>query len=128
MQTFREFMQAREKAASSFARGCPDEVLALTTTNQPASFFGPFGQTKEGPAAVRKYYEDVRDQFGNGGQGRLKILHLAESGDLAYWCGYQDGKIELEGKLVPTHLRVTELFRRENGDWKLVHRHADRPQ
>lgn len=128
MQTFNDFMKTRDSAASAFSRGQPDEVLALTTSKEPATFFGPYGQTMQGPDVVRKYYEGVRDQFGTGGKGHLEILHSGESGDLAYWCGFQKAAIELEGKLVQTDLRVTELFRRENGDWKLVHRHADRPE
>jgi ketosteroid isomerase-like protein len=27
--------------------------------------------------------------------------------------------------MTPVSVRVTSVFRRENGDWKLLHRHAD---
>jgi ketosteroid isomerase-like protein len=31
------------------------------------------------------------------------------------------------GPVAPITLRVTHLYRREDGEWKIVHRHADRP-
>jgi ketosteroid isomerase-like protein len=55
-------------------------------------------------------------------------MHMAASGDLAYWVGVQRSVVNVRGQEqgVPMDLRVTEIFRRERGEWKLVQRHADR--
>lgn len=52
---------------------------------------------------------------------------MAASGDVAYWAGFQRSNIRMQGKVqaIPMDLRVTEVFRRQDGAWKLVHRHAD---
>ena len=34
-------------------------------------------------------------------------------------------KVGGAGELTPVTIRVTSIFRREDGVWKLVHRHAD---
>ncbi len=54
-------------------------------------------------------------------------MQSGADGDFGFWTGFQDSEAKLEGKdkLVPMRLRVTELYSRRNGDWKLIHRHAD---
>ncbi|WP_170990154.1 nuclear transport factor 2 family protein [Aquamicrobium sp. LC103] len=125
MSGFSEFMKIREAAAEAFTRGKTGEVVALSTSQEPASFFGPDGNILRGAAGVRSAYDEGGSQFGAGGDSRFEIVHAAEGGDIAYWAGVQEAVVEIGGRRVAMSLRVTELFRRENGEWKLVHRHAD---
>jgi ketosteroid isomerase-like protein len=50
------------------------------------------------------------------------------SGDLAYTVGYEKCTRSWDGGPPESStLRVTHVYRRENGEWKIVHRHADPP-
>jgi ketosteroid isomerase-like protein len=53
---------------------------------------------------------------------------VGRSGDLAYTVGYEHTVLSIDGgPVAPLTRRVTHLYRREDGEWKIVHRHADRP-
>ena len=56
-----------------------------------------------------------------------QVLQMGASGEVAHWAGIQRSTVRMKGKAdaIPIDLRVTEVFRREDGEWKLVHRHAD---
>jgi ketosteroid isomerase-like protein len=47
-------------------------------------------------------------------------------GDMAYTVGFEHFTSSFHGgPPSPRTFRVTHIYRRENGDWKLAHRHAD---
>lgn len=125
MSDFQQFMKQREAAASAYCRGEGKPVDALTTPHNPASFFGPDGKAVKGAKAVRENFDAGARNFGPSGESHFEIFDARSSGDVGYWTGLQHAEVEMAGKHMPMSLRVTELFRREAGEWKLVHRHAD---
>jgi len=46
-------------------------------------------------------------------------------GDLGYTVGYEHTSASVNGEPRQNSLRVTQIYRREEGEWKVVHRHAD---
>ena len=58
----------------------------------------------------------------------LEHLVIATSGDLAYTVGFERSHVSIDGGPPgDMTLRVTHIYRRIDGDWRLVHRHADFP-
>ncbi|MEU0793082.1 nuclear transport factor 2 family protein [Amycolatopsis sp. NPDC005961] len=49
------------------------------------------------------------------------------SGDLAYTVGFEQNTVSINGWPATYTLRVTHVYRREDGEWRIVHRHGDRP-
>jgi ketosteroid isomerase-like protein len=67
-------------------------------------------------------------RFSNLTDYRFELVAAGASGDLAYTVGYEHASFSMDGGPVePITLRVTHVYRREDGEWKIVHRHADAP-
>ena len=124
---FAQLIEVRESAARAYVAGDAHPVSALATRNDPATFYSPGGDAVRGASAVTERYQKDVHAFEAGGTTRFEVLHSASSGELAYWTGFQLAEARMRGRkeLLPMKLRETELFRREDGAWKLIHRHAD---
>ena len=121
------FFKQRERAAEEYTNGNPAPVVDLVPQDGDATFHSPGGDTVKGREAVAERYGSDAERFRPGSETELEVLQSAESGDLAFWTGFQRAKVQMAGKdePVPMKIRVTEVFRRENGEWKMIHRHAD---
>ena len=126
LHDFEQFMKRREDAARAYVRGDAAPLGRIVARLSPATFFGPRGGYEQGSDHVYSIYERDATHF-TSGDTSFEILHMAASDGIAYWVGFQRAMIRLDGgaEAIPFDLRVTEVFRREGDEWKLVHRHAD---
>lgn len=126
MQNFERFMNERETAAGAYVSGDAAPLLDLAAQTDPATFFGPSGNYVTGAKEVRSSHQQGAKMFAPGVENRFEILHMGSDKDLAYWVGFQRATTHMkDGSTVPFNLRITEIFRREGDEWKLLHRHAD---
>jgi ketosteroid isomerase-like protein len=126
-EDFAQFLQAREQASAAYIEGNIAPLAAITARQEPASFMPPSGTVVTGAVAVAKAQTEGAQRFRPGSRGRFEIIQSGSSGDVGFWTGLHHAELAIQGKdqPVPMVLRMTEIFRREDGSWKLVHRHAD---
>lgn len=124
-EDFKTFFEAaRRPAASAFAAGDGAPVVRLSAQGGQATFFDPGGGFTEGAEAINRANREGASHFGPSGTTELQVKDLAESGDLAFWTGFQTADLDVGGKRQLMRLRVTETYRREADGWKMIHRHA----
>jgi ketosteroid isomerase-like protein len=124
---FEQFMKHRVQVAQAYVSGNSDPLAEISTHRPPATFFSPAGGFRQGPEEVIETNNRGAQQFKPGGETHLEILQMSANGDIGYWVGLQHADVQMNGKKekIPMTLRVTEIFRREDQGWKLIHRHAD---
>ena len=127
LHDFEQFMKQRDDAARAYVRGDATPLGRIVARRGDATFFAPRGGYVQGADDVFSTYEHDAAAFAPGGDSSFEILQTAASDGLAYWVGFQRATVHMRGRTeaVPFNLRVTEVFRREGDEWKLIHRHAD---
>jgi ketosteroid isomerase-like protein len=85
----------------------------------------PIGGRQVGWNEVRESWEQVA-RLASGGQVSLDDQLIRVAGDVAYELGVERGHLKIAGQEVHSiEDRVTNIYRREAGQWKLVHHHTD---
>ncbi len=124
---FEAFFASRNRASEAYTNGDYSPLAPLVASVGAASFHSPQGDTVSGAKAVADRYRKDARSFQAGGKSRLEILQKGSSVDIGFWTGFQIATVKMGSRPAPIEMRirVTEIFRRMDGEWKLVHRHAD---
>ena len=97
---------------------------AMWSHHDPVTLFGA-ARTGSGWEDLRQVFDWLGSQFSNGSY-EYEVLAAGASGDLGYIVGIEHSSVSIAGAEPEAYeLRVTTICRRENGEWKVVHRHAD---
>jgi ketosteroid isomerase-like protein len=100
--------------------------LEAWSHRDPVTLFGAWGPCKSGWQEVSRIFGWVASRFSNFSSYEFELVAAGVSGDLAYTVGYEHSAGSVDGgPVVPNTLRVTHIYRREKGGWKIVHRHGD---
>ncbi|MGH3493065.1 MAG: nuclear transport factor 2 family protein, partial [Sciscionella sp.] len=91
----------------------------------PVSVFGVW-RINQGWEGVKDAITTVARRFSDCTSYDFEVEIVDVRGELAYTVGYEPTSCYIDGVPDAYSLRVTNIYRRENGGWKLVHRHADR--
>ena len=124
---FLEETLARQlQAEEAIHNGDPTLRLNMWSTRDPVTLLGAFGVAKSGWEEVSETFRWVASRFSSCRVYSFDLIAAGVSGDLAYTVGYEHSEVSRDGGPVePNTLRVTHVYRRENGEWKIVHRHGD---
>jgi ketosteroid isomerase-like protein len=98
--------------------------MALWSRRDPVTVLGA-AVSATGWDDIRRTFEWVASTFSNCESFDLDIIAAGASGDLAYTVGYEHTKASINGAPQSYTLRVTHTYRREDGEWKIAHRHGD---
>lgn len=116
------------KAEEAIHNGNVEPRLEMWTTREPVTVFGAGVPLKRGSDEVTRAFRWVASRFSNCTAYRFELIAAGVSGDLAYTVGFEHSTRSMDGGPAESvTLRVTHIYRRENGEWKIVHRHGDIP-
>ncbi len=75
---------------------------------------------------IEPIFDLLQEKFSNCTSSEHELIAAGASGDLAYIVAFEHTVASVDGSAsLPYTLRATSVFRRQDGEWKVVHRHAD---
>ncbi len=122
-----QVVEQYHRALQAYVAGDADPVMRLFSRRDDVTLANPLGPPARGWNQVEEALDRAASQLHGGEPIRSERISEVVTEDLAYTLEIERTGIKAGGsdKIAPVSLRVTTIFRREDGEWRIVHRHAD---
>jgi ketosteroid isomerase-like protein len=122
-----KLLEEYHRALGELINGNPDVYKSMFSQREDVSLGNPFGPFGRGRGAVEQRLERAASNYRDGELTAFDLISKYETPELAYLVEMERYQAKVGGREepAPVALRVTTVFRPEDGTWKVVHRHAD---
>jgi ketosteroid isomerase-like protein len=96
---------------------------AIWSQNDPVTVLGAW-RNAVGQSELDHLFTHLAESFSDCTSYQLELLEAEVLGDAAYTVGYEHTSASLNGVPTTYTLRATQIYRREEGEWKVAHRHG----
>jgi ketosteroid isomerase-like protein len=97
---------------------------ALWSCNEPVSVLGAW-RNAYGQQEIEELFTTLSDSFSDCTSYAFELQSCDVLGDMAYTAGLEHTSTSVDGHPRSYTLRVTQVYRREAGKWRVAHRHGD---
>ena len=97
---------------------------AIWSREEPVSVLGAWRNATNRHELVEAF-EVLASSFSDCTHYALELISFDVRDGFAYTVGYERVSTSMDGKPRTFTLRATQVYRREGGEWRVVHRHAD---
>ena len=109
---------------NSMANGKDNALVDIWLHNASVTAMHPISGREVGWDAVNESFNQV-GKIASDGKIELKDQLIHVLGDVVYEVGIEDVQFKLAGQEVKGNGRVTNIYQRDGGTWKMVHHHTD---
>jgi ketosteroid isomerase-like protein len=126
-KSFEQAVEASHRALDAITRGNPELFFELYSRSDDATLANPYGPPARGFNEIEAGGRRAAANYRGGKVVGFETFARFATADLGYMLEIERFETKVAGadEISPVALRVTSVFRRENGGWKLLHRHAD---
>jgi ketosteroid isomerase-like protein len=127
MPDLQPVIQRYHEGVDAFVQGDPGPQKALWSRSDDITLANPVGPPVRGWPAVEAALDAAAGMLRDGEPCGFDPISRYIGGEMAYMLEIQSTRAKPAGsdELRSFALRVTTVFRVEDGEWKVVHRHAD---
>jgi ketosteroid isomerase-like protein len=112
------------EAEVALHNGDPGPRGAVWSRIEPVSVMGAWRNAR-GLREVDELFTRLGENFSNCTAYAIEVLAYDVVGDMAYTAGFEHISASVDGQPRTYTLRATQVYRREDGEWKVAHRHGD---